>query len=152
MTTLTKEIHRFLELHTLELQNSKISIANRYLTDYEKYIKVLNFLNSYIGTIEKYIDKAGIEAGEHSAPFVIIGSTVEVEDLATQKKHTVMVEKPDADYATAGPDSGCEYAPFLSAASLSLLFKETGQQLTLQDGEENEYTGRIERIDYNLNL
>ncbi len=144
----TKEMNRFLELHALELQINKIRIVNRYLADYEKYMQVLNFLNSYIGTIEKYIHKAYITNGEQVPLFVIIGSIVEIQDISTQKKHILMIKKPDVEYATTVENSSYEDVPFLSATGRSLLFKEVGQDLILYEGEANEFIGKIERIDY----
>ena len=52
MTAITKDTIKFLELHAMEYQNKKIELANQYISDYKKYIHVLNFLNGYIHSIE----------------------------------------------------------------------------------------------------
>lgn len=145
----TREIHKFLELHVLDLQNNKINIANRYLKDYEKYIKVLNFLNSYIKTVEKYIDEADIAGFEQIPPFVIIGSTVELQDISSRKKRTFIITESD-ECNTYDADS-YDNVSFISDFGESLLFKEVGQILTIKQ-PDNERIIKIEKITYDLNL
>lgn len=151
ITQVTKEIHKFLELHVLELQNNKISIASRYLMNYEKYIKVLSSLNSYIKTIESYIDEVSINDGEHIAPFVIIGSAVDVQDMLTQEKRSIIITET-GDGGNEDCFAACdENVSFLSDIGRKLLFKEAGQSILIKR-PEIELNWRIDRISYYLNL
>lgn len=151
ITSVTKEIHKFLQLHTLELQDHKISLANRYLTDYEKYMQVINYINYYTKTLEQYIDYFDISPGEHVPPFVIIGSIVAVRDALTQKQRMLIIIEPGAEPPATAEKVQYESISFLSDLGSSLLFKVVGQNFKIvEDG--NEYIGTIERISYNLNL
>ena len=151
ITQVTKEIHRFLELHILDLQNDKISIASSYLMNYEKYVKVLHLLNSYIKNIEAFIDEVNIQDGEHKPPFVIIGSTVEIEDSSSHetRRLTITVTEGSAQ-ADDAPGSG-EPVSFLSDTGIRLLLREEGQSVTIK-GRENETEIKIVSISYPLNL
>ena len=147
----TKEIHKFLELHVLEMQNNKISIASRYLMDYEKYIKVLNTLNSYIKVLETYIDDVCLREGEHTPPFVIIGSTVDVQDMSTQEKRILFITLTDDEGKEECFEACDETVSFLSDIGRKLLFKEVGQSISVK-GPEGELNLGIDRISYYLNL
>lgn len=151
ITSVTNEIHRFLQLHAQELQDDKISLANRYLTDYEKYMQVINFVNNYTKTLEKCIDRLDISPGEHVPPFVIIGSMVEVQDALTQKQRMLIISEPGSEPPSAAENVQYETISFLSDLGKSLLFKAVGQNLKIEE-DGMACIGTIERINYNLNL
>ncbi len=147
-TLVTNEIHRFLQFHALEMQDNKIKIANRYLANYEEYIRVLSFLNSYIKTVEKALDLLDISIGEHIPPFVIIGSKVELKDANAERKYVFLTDE-SGEYAPVS--APCEAVPFHSGLGKELLFKEVGYTIKTEKGG-NEFMGTIEQISYDLIL
>lgn len=147
----TRLIHRFLELHILELQNNTISIASRYLMNYDMYIKVLNILNSYTKCIETYIDKASITDGENTPPFVIIGSTVELLDISSQEKRSLLITEAVDGSMENVMGASTQTVSFLSDIGRTLLLKEEGQSVEIQT-TEGESAFRINRINYHLIL
>ena len=146
MTTIPKETARFLELHALEYQNKKIEIASRYLSDYEKYMQVLDFFNWYILSIENFIDRADRAAGELVLPFAVIGSTVEICDASNQKKYSLFIREP-------GINRSClrhENVSCLSGLGRSLLFKKEGEDILIK--ADGGFAGKIVRIGYDFKL
>ena len=147
MTAITKDTIKFLELHAMEYQNKKIELANQYISDYKKYIHVLNFLNSYIHSIENYIDRADPLDGPPSVPFVIIGSVVDMRDASDNKKCTVRIREPGNNQG----DSSYEEVSCLSGLGKALLFKEPGQKIEFKEAGCT-FLGTIEQIQYNFSL
>lgn len=146
MTFIPREIARFLELHVLEYQNKKIEIANRYLSDYEKYMQVLDFFNWYIRSVENFIDQADISAGELALPFVVIGSTVEIRDASDQKKYSLFIREPGTSYSSPQ----YEQVSCISGLGRSLLFKKEGEEIEV--GADGGFAGTIMRIGYDFKL
>jgi hypothetical protein len=146
MTNIPKEIARFLELHALEYQNKKIEIANRYLSDYEKYMQVLDFFNWYILSVENFIDRADISAGELVLPFAVIGSTVEIRDASDQKKYSLFIREPGTNH----PGPQYEEVSCISGLGRSLLFKKEGEDIVI--GADGGFAGTIARIWYDFKL
>jgi transcription elongation GreA/GreB family factor len=146
MISISKETAKVLELHVLDYQNRKIEIANRYLADYQKYMQVLDFFNWYIRSIESFINRTDISAGELALPFVIIGSTVDVRDASGQKKHSLFIKEPKARHTN--PQR--EEISCISGPGRSLLFKKEGADIAL--GGDGLFSWKIVRIGYDFKL
>ncbi|MGI5849343.1 MAG: hypothetical protein ACOX8Q_04675 [Christensenellales bacterium] len=148
---ITKEIYNFLVLHILEMRNQKINIANQYSIDYEKYIEVLEFLNSYIISIEEFLDKAKIVTGDHIPPFVIIGSIVDVADTISKTSRSLMIMAPGSHTVYDETKDGCEMVSCFSDIGRSMLLQEEGHSLTIKKPGGSIYR-KIQRITYDLKL
>ncbi|MDD5016516.1 MAG: hypothetical protein PHO15_00275 [Eubacteriales bacterium] len=144
----TKEIYSFLVQHILDMRDRKISIANNFSMDYEKYVNILSFLNSYIKSVEAFLEKVDIINGVHTPPFVIIGSVVEVLDMR-QKKHSFIIMAPGKSSRYDQANDGYETLSCLSDAGRSLLLKKRGQELTINK-PDGQLVGTIERICFNM--
>ncbi len=142
---ITKEVYSYLALHMKDIQNRKIAMVRQYSMDYDKYVKVLGFLNRYIKSLEMYIDNAVVVEGESKPPFVTIGSVVDIKDSSRRSRSYIITGTGTA--STYEASSGCEALSCFSELGMQLLLKEAGQEIRLDKGRA---TGIISGIRYDM--
>jgi transcription elongation GreA/GreB family factor len=142
---ITKEVYNYLALHMKEIQSRKISMVRQFSMDYDKYVKVLGFLNKYIKNLEVYIDNAEVAKGESKPPFVTIGSVVDIKDSSRRSRSYIITGAgTEGTYESSG---GCEAVYWFSELGMQLLLKEAGQEIRLEKGKA---TGTITGIRYDM--
>ncbi len=142
---ITKEVYNYLALHMKEIQSRKISMVRQFSMDYDKYVKVLGFLNKYIKNLEVYIDNAEVAKGESKPSFVTIGSVVDIKDSSRRSRSYIITGAGmEGTYESSG---GCEAVYWFSELGMQLLLKEAGQEIRLEKGKA---TGTITGIRYDM--
>jgi transcription elongation GreA/GreB family factor len=143
---ITKEVFSFLAMHMKDIQSRKMKLVKQYSMDYDMYVKVLEFLNSYIKDIEVYLDNSVIVEGDSAPPFAVIGSIVSVKD-ASKREHSYIITAAGTS-STYEASSGCQDVSCFSELGMRLLFKEVGQEVKL--GKQSGTSGTISSIKYDF--
>lgn len=143
---ITKEVYNFLALHMKDIQTRKMTMVRQYSMDYDKYVKLLSFLNRYIKNIEVYLDNAVVADGESAPPFVTIGSIVDVKDSSRRTRSFIITAVGTS--STYEASSGCEAVSCFSELGMQLLFKEPGQEIKLE--KQGGSLGTISAIRYDM--
>lgn len=150
-TVITREVFRYLANHVWEIQDNKINVINKFAKDFNLYMSVLNFINSYTKTIDNYLDMVKTGSGAQKLPFVILDSVVHVADLTegriTQYKIILPPKEPQED------DIGAEIKKISCFTELakSLLFKGVNEKVSIENNDKKTI-GKIERIEFDLLL
>jgi transcription elongation GreA/GreB family factor len=144
-------IFNYLVYHAGELQKNKIAIARQYSREYEPHLKMLTFLDAYIQGIEDRLDSCERVQGQEDAPFVILNSTIEVENIQDGECARLCVTLPVEGFLTPYEQfKDAKVVSCFSHAGRALLFKEQGQPFALDEGGEKNCM--IRSIEYPLNL
>ena len=142
MQTITKEMFQYLVEHIKDVHNKKISIANAFALDYSAFITVLEFVNSYIRTIENYLEAAKIGSGQHELPFVILDCTVFVTSHKDGKTYRYRIIPPTNKTPSENIDDLISI-DCISPLGKALLFKSVEDKV-----ESVGLTGKIQKIDF----
>jgi transcription elongation GreA/GreB family factor len=129
-----------------DMQYRKMKLVKQYSMDYDKYVKVLGFLNSYIKDIEVYLDNTVIVEGESTPPFAVIGSIVSVKDASKREQSYILTAAGTS--STYEASSGCKDISCFSELGMQLLFKEVGQEIKL--GKQSVALGTLSSIRYDM--
>jgi transcription elongation GreA/GreB family factor len=154
-TVIAKEVYQYLAKHAWELQDNKISRINMFAADFDDYMSLLNYINSYIGRIENYLDTAKTGEGPYTLPFVILGSVVQISEQISGRILRFRIVIPDkkllengmnADVVADVINISC-FSPVGSA----LLFKEVDEEVSIE-AEDKKLDVKIDRIDFDTTL
>lgn len=151
MAPQVNEVLNYLTLHIMDIRDKKISIANCFSMDYEKYIQTLQFLNNYIETLEDFIEKARRIEEKNIEPFVIIGSVVDFTDSGSHKPRSFIILAPGTSSRYDQAHDGHTTISCLSDAGRAMLFKRAGDEVAVRQGD-TPLSGQIVRISYDINL
>lgn len=144
--TISKPTFDHLLDHMLDIHKRKINIASPYSADYDAYMTVLNFLNTYIRYIGDFLDTAVVSEDDCAIPFVIIGSLVYAEGAGICDRAIYSVVLPE-EAKNADTDAQTKIHACLSPVSDAFLFKKIGDRVVFEeDGQIRHYT--IKRIEY----
>lgn len=144
--TVSREIFDYLLDHMLDIHQRKINIVSPYSLDYDQYMSMLEFLNSYIRKIGDFLDVAVVDDDCKSAlPFVVLGSLVYTEGMGLYERDTYSIVLPE-ETQDMSHNSAIKVYTCLSPVSHALLFKKAGDKVALEeDGRFHHCT--IKRID-----
>jgi transcription elongation GreA/GreB family factor len=143
---ITKGVFNYLAMHMKDVQTRKMKIVKQFVMDYDKYVKVLGYINAYIKNLETYLDNAIITEGEDRPPFVVIGSIVDIKDSA-RRSHSYIITAAGTS-STYEASSGCEAVSCFSDLGMRLLLKEAGQEIRLE--KQGGPSGTISDIRYDM--
>ncbi|MFA5675077.1 MAG: hypothetical protein WDA65_00960 [Christensenellales bacterium] len=144
---ISKKAFDYLLDHMLDIHKRKVNIIMPYSMDYDKYMSMLNFFNSYIRRIGDFLDEAVVEDVACTAPFVTIGSFVYTEGLGLLDKAAYVILLPQ-DYKDRSENSQSpRFCNCVSPVAKELLFKCGGDTALI---EENGIAKRcrINKIEY----
>jgi transcription elongation GreA/GreB family factor len=142
---ISKEVYSYIALHMKEIQSKKMIMVRQFSMDYDKYVKILGFLNRYIKNLEVYIDNAVMVEGESEPPFVTIGSIVGIKDSSRRSRSYIITGVGTS--STYEASNGCEAVSCFSELGMHLLLKEPGQEIKL---EKSGVSGTISSIRYDM--
>jgi transcription elongation GreA/GreB family factor len=135
-------------MHILDMQKNKISMISRYAMDYDKYTAALDLLNGYIHGVEHCLNNASIMEGEHDAPFVIIGSKVDVREKASGKVHSFTIVPPGRSESL---NSDSKPVSCFCGFGSALLLKKAGHLVSIEQ-PGGRAAGFIQGIRYDMKL
>jgi transcription elongation GreA/GreB family factor len=135
-------------MHVIDMQKNKMSIVKRYSMDYDKYTAALDLLNGYIHDVEDYLDNASVTDGEQEAPFVIIGSAVDILEKASGRVQTFTIVPPGRNGLSK---SGSQVVSCFCSFGRALLLKKEGHEISIEE-TGGRAAGVIQRIRYDLKL
>ena len=124
----SKEVFDFLLDHMLDIHKRKMNIISPYVRCYDKYMKMLNFLNAYIRRIGDFLDTAVVTDENRPFPFVILGSRVMMQSDVFFQNTVYSINLPEEECAANVSCYDC-----LSPMAEALLFKGIGDKVALKD-------------------
>lgn len=126
---LTRSTFETLVKHLVDIEEDKNRIIEDYYPNLTKERESFyQLISNYISGIEDYINNVEIQEGEDlNCPFVIIGSTVEVEDLTYNEVEKFQIISPFIDKSNINSDCASYLSPFGSA----LLLKGVGEKVEI---------------------
>ncbi|NLY44356.1 MAG: GreA/GreB family elongation factor [Clostridiaceae bacterium] len=121
-TVLSKAVFEMLVKHLVEIEEEKEQILGKYYPDTtEERELFIDLIDNYIGKIEEFIYKAKVKKdAEEACPFVIIGSTVEIEDMHCNEIERYKIISPFESNSNVNID----LASYLSPMGKALLLKK----------------------------
>ncbi|MDF2521209.1 MAG: hypothetical protein K0R84_1837 [Clostridia bacterium] len=127
---LTRCTFETLVKHLADIEDERDRILEDYYPSLTKERDSFHqLITGYIKGIEDYIYNADIEeAGSSSCPFVIIGSTVEVEDLTNNEVEMLQIASPFTNKLNI--NSNC--ASYLSPLGKALLLRDPGDEVEIE--------------------
>jgi len=140
--TMSKQIYNYLANHMMYIHHHKLNVIKGYSLDYDSYMGMLSYLNSYITNLESILDNAIISSGAVNPPIMIFGSTAVIKLNDAQMECGIILpngghlsrQRPGAQVFAAGtPDAD------------TLLLKTAGEDVFLEAFGE---CGSIDSIIY----
>lgn len=135
ISTVAQSIHDKLIEHLVEMEEERARVIEEYY--YTKSADRLNFekiMDNYIASIEKYIKKSKKSKKQDTTyPFVIVDSTVVVENLKTKEIERIKIVSP----FIASNLFDENIATYLSPVGKSLLLKKVGDHVSIETPMEN---------------
>lgn len=120
----------FLARHLAGIENEKDVVLKEFYPNVSaESIKFEQFIADYIKSIENYIQNA--QASENNSmqiPFVIIGSTVDIQDIDDQTVKTVRIVSPFLNQGQVN----YTFASYLSPLGRELLLKRKGERIKVK--------------------
>lgn len=127
---LSRSTFELLMEHVKKIEEEKDKIIEEHypnLTEDRDHFNQL--MSNYIKEVKNYISKAEImDAIDVDCPFVIIGSIVEVEDLAYNEVEKFQVVSP----FISKQNSNWDYASYLSPLGKALLLKKVNDKVEIE--------------------
>jgi transcription elongation factor GreA len=128
--SMSSKVFEFLSNHIIEVEMTKGNLIEKYYKDRtEESIDIEDFfreysnsINTFLGTAETYEDKNCL------CPIVIIGSTVEVQDIDDMETYQYRIVFP----YSSNSDKSIESASCMSPLGKALLFNKIGQQVNIK--------------------
>lgn len=119
--------NRLLE-HLVDLEDRRDEVVEQYFPDLPEEAKQFkDLLTEYIERLDQLIkNSAKDKNSDHSIPFVVIGSKVEVEDIENSEFYNFNIVAP----YDGGIEANC--ASCLSPVGSALLMKGIGDQIKVQ--------------------
>lgn len=130
----TKSVFNYLLDHMLDIHRKKMRIVSAYSHDYDSYTQKLTFINSYIKSIEAFLDSSSKDPASTEIPFVILGSSVSVKRANTAEHFKVKIILPN-EQTDAKTEGAAIYTCF-SDWGYTLLLKKPGEHFFV--GHANE--------------
>lgn len=127
---ISKIMYEFLTDHMTVVEKEKSSVIEAYYKDkVEEGIDVGDFFKEYTAAINTYLNTTKIDGdGDDGCPLVIIGSTVEVEDIDEEEIYQYRILFP----YSKNTDAGVDCASCLSPLGKALLLKTVNEQVSIQ--------------------
>jgi len=126
---LMSDLSYFLSEHIREIENIKESLLNGYYSNNTiESMNVENFFKDYINTVNAYLNSSKVCSGNSNCPFVIIKSTVEVQDMDDMDTYLYHIVPPYHE----GANHDADYASCLSPLGRALLFKSINQKVQVE--------------------
>lgn len=114
--------------HLAEVDEDKYKFLEEYVfRSHHEQDRLRNFLDNYVAQIEHFLQNTGQSGpGVNSLPFVIIGSTVEVQDINSNQVLKLRVINP------LRVDAGFDDVSCLSPVGKALLLKKAGDIISIE--------------------
>jgi transcription elongation GreA/GreB family factor len=132
--TVSKYVFDFLLDHMLDIHRRKMNIVSPYTIDYDSYMSKLNCLNGYIRGIEAFLEDSKPADIKDEIPFVIIGSTVHLRAIGTDKRKIVKIILPKDE---SHREKGVEAHHCFSEWGHELMLKKPHERVHIEPGEEH---------------
>lgn len=128
--SISKRIYDYLSNHIIEVESRKAVLIEEYYKDnVEESIAVEDFFAEYTREINKFLHDIRInESNNDYCPIVIIGSTVEVQDLDDMQTYKYRIVYPYSD----NTDKDVDYASCMSPLGKSILLNSVDHQANIQ--------------------
>lgn len=141
--TANKPIFENLVRHMAEIEDDKAKFIEEYVyRSSQDRDKLRDFFDHYTSVIEKFAGTISKDDADITPPFVIIGSLVQVQDLANGNIIDLRVINPLRD------EVGFDDVSCLSPVGKALLLKKVGDSVSINT-PGGVITYKIESIKYN---
>lgn len=128
--TTSNEVFQLLSNHLSAVEESREMILSEYFTEEtEDSKKFQKFFQEYVTTLKDYVkNPKDVKGVREIHPIVIIGSTVEVEDIDSHETYKYRIVLPFSDALKS--DYDC--ASCLSPLGKALLFKKINDKVNIK--------------------
>lgn len=129
--TISRKIFEVLLKHLVDMEEMRELLLGRHYPEITKEREAFeNLLHAYTKMIEEYIHKAqAADKAEDTCPFIIIGSTVELENTDGSGVETYQIVSP----FESSMDLGIDSASFLSPMGRELILKKPMDRITIEN-------------------
>lgn len=128
--SISKRMYEYLSNHIIEVESREaILIEEYYKENVEESIAVEDFFTEYTKGINNFLHTISIdEDNSDYCPIVIIGSTVEVQDLDDMQIYKYRIVYPYSEHT----DKNIDYASCMSPLGKAILLKSVNHQANIK--------------------
>ncbi len=134
----SKPVFDYLYHHLADIHNRKMKIINSFSIDFDEYMKMLDYIKSYINQFERFLSDVNVMDGKDALPFVIYNCVVSLKtDSGESWQCCVTLPKEDCEEAWNIP--GVLMLSCNSSADFELMLKRCGEKVDI------ERSGRVQK-------
>ena len=146
--TVSKSVFAYLYHHLADIHSRKMKIINSFAIDFDEYMKMLEFLKSYIQQFERFLGDVNVVEGKNVLPFVIYNCVVSLKGADGHDAWMCCVTLPKEEPEAVWLIPNVTMLPCNIPAAFELLLKRIGEKVQIEkDGRIQNYT--IKSIDPN---
>ncbi len=146
--TVTKSVFDYLYHHLADIHSRKMKIINSFALDFEEYMRMLEYLKTYIHQFERFLGDVNVADGKNVLPFVIYNSVVGLKNTDGSDAWMCCVTLPKEETESVWLIPNVTLLPCNLPLAFELLMKRRGEKVDIErDGRVQNYT--IKSIDPN---
>jgi hypothetical protein len=139
--TVSKSVFDYLYHHLADIHSRKMKIINSFAIDFDEYMRMLDFIKTYIHQFERFLGDVGVSGAKNALPFVIYNCVVGL--MSTQGNETWMccVTLPKEESESVWLIPGVTMIPCNTTSAFELMHKRCGEKVDIErDGIMRNYT------------
>lgn len=146
--TVSKSVFDYLYHHLADIHSRKMKIISCFAIDFDEYMKMLEYLKTYIHQFERFLGDVSVTGSKNTLPFVIYNCIVGLKSTDGNENLmccvTLPKEEPESVWLIPNVSLLSCNEPF----AFELMLKRCGEKVEIErDGKLQKYT--IKSIDPN---
>ncbi len=130
--TVSKSVFDYLYHHLADIHSRKMKIINSFAIDFDEYMRMLEYLKTYIHQFERYLGDVRVTDGKNALPFVIYNCIVGL--MSTEGSDTwmccVTLPKEEAESVWLIPN--VTLLPCNTPSAFELMMKRRGEKVDIE--------------------
>lgn len=146
--TVTKSVFDYLYHHLADIHSRKMKIINSFAMNFDDYMRMLDYLKSYIHQFERFLGDVYVSDGKNTLPFIIYNCVIGLKSTNGSDTWMCCVTLPKEETETVWLIPNVTLLPCHTPSAFELLMKRRGEKVDIErDGRVQNYT--IKSIDPN---
>ncbi len=146
--TVSKSVFDYLYHHLADIHSRKIKIINSFAIDFDEYMRMLDYIKTYIHQFERFLGDVNVAEGKNTLPFVIYNSVVGLKNADGGETWICSVTLPKEESESVWLLPNVTLLSCNTPIAFELMLKRCGDKVDIErDGRQQRYT--IKSIDPN---
>lgn len=149
--TVSMPVFNYLYHHLAEIHNKKIKIINSFAMDFDEYMKMLDYIKTYINRFERFLGDMSVTECNDMLPFVIYNCIVRLSSTSGNETLICSVSLPKEVDEKSWFVSNVTMIQCNTSEAFDLLLKCCGDKVEIEKaGKKKRYS--VISIEPNPNL